>query len=76
MYLPRSVYESLPYGYGAVGACLVAASYARPAAAWADAALVLGIALVLAGVVLVLRRFTYREDASRYDRRALDEAEG
>ena len=73
MYLPRSVYEALPYLYAAAGLGLCAASYLGRAAEWSDTALAIGVAGVLVGLVLMLRRRSYRDDASRYDSHSLDD---
>lgn len=74
MYLPRTIYELLPYGYLTGGAALGAASWRAPDAAWSGIALALAAGGVVAGLVLLLRRRTYRVDASRYDARSLDDA--
>ena len=73
MHLPRGLYESLPYAYVAagLGACLV--SYAGREAAWSNLAFAAGVAGILGGYVLILRRRSYRDDAARYDHRPLDE---
>jgi hypothetical protein len=74
MYLPRTIYELLPWGYVAGGAALAAASWLWSEARWSNAALVLGAAVLVVGLVLLLRRRTYRADANRYDSRSLDDA--
>jgi hypothetical protein len=73
MHLPRGVYESLPYAYVAagLGACL--ASYAGRESAWSNAAFAVGVAGIVGGGVLILRRRSYRADAAQYDHRPLDE---
>jgi hypothetical protein len=73
MYLPRSIYESLPYGYVGGGLALCVASYLDSGAPWADAALAVGALAVVLGLVLILRRRSYRDDESRYDRHSLDD---
>jgi len=73
MWLPRPVYESLPYAAVAIGLLLVAWSYYRGSGGTGEGALVLGAILIVAGVVLKLRRFAFREDTSKYDPRSLDE---
>ena len=72
MYLPRQLYEILPYLYGGGGLVLCVTSYAGRGAPWSDGMLVLGAVAVLVGLVLVLRRRSYRVDASRYDSHSLD----
>ncbi len=73
MYLPRRLYEILPYGYLAVGLAAAIASYLWTGAAWSDWALGLGAVGIVAGFVLILRRRSYRDDEARYDRHSLDE---
>ena len=73
MYLPRVVYEALPYAYVAGGFLLCAGSYAAAQAAWTEAVLLLGAGGVVLGLVLLLRRRAYRDEAARYDARSLDE---
>jgi hypothetical protein len=74
MFLPRRVYEVVPYAYLLLGAGLALGSWLRPEAAWADVALVVGIAGVVVGLVLLMRRRSYRADARHYDPRSLDDA--
>jgi hypothetical protein len=73
MHLPRHVYELLPYAYAGGGLVLCAASYAGRSTVWSDPALALGAAGLLGGLVLILRRRSYRDDAARYDRHSLDD---
>ena len=73
MYLRRSIYEALPYGYAGCGLALCAASYLDSGASWADAALAIGALAVVLGLVLILRRRSYRDDEARYDRHSLDD---
>ena len=74
MYLPRTIYELLPWGYAGGGAALAFASWVRADAGWSDAALVAGTLALVVGLVLLMRRRTYRTDATRYDPRSLDDA--
>ena len=73
MYLPRRLYEFLPYGYvvAGFGACI--ASYVATGAPWSDWAFGLGAIAIIGGFVLILRRRSYRDDAARYDRNSLDD---
>ena len=73
MYLPRGLYELLPYAYLAAGLAASAASYAGREARWSNAVLVVGVIGIVAGCVLILRRRSYRDDQARYDHRPLDE---
>jgi hypothetical protein len=74
MYLPRTIYELLPWGYAVGGAALAFASWAWSDAGWSNAALVVGAAGLVAGLVLLMRRRAARADASQYDARSLDDA--
>jgi hypothetical protein len=73
MHLPRGVYESLPYAYLAAGLCACLASYVGRDSAWSNVAFAAGVAGIVGGAVLILRRRSYRDDAARYDHRPLDE---
>lgn len=73
MHLPRGIYEFLPYGYVAGGLCACVASYAGRAAPWSNLAFAVGVAGIVGGAVLILRRRAYRDDAARYDHRPLDD---
>lgn len=74
MYLPRTFYEALPWLYVVGGLALAALSWHRRESGWADVALVTGVAGFVGGIVLLMRRRTYRDDAARYDPRSLDDA--
>ncbi len=73
MYLPRPVYEALPYGYVAGGVALAIASWLVPEAPWADLALGVGVLGAVAGLVLILRRRSFRDEATRYDPHSMDD---
>jgi hypothetical protein len=73
MYLPRTIYELLPWAYAVGGAALVFASWAWSAAEWSDTALAIGAVALVVGIVLLMRRRSYRADAMRYDARSLDD---
>jgi hypothetical protein len=73
MHLPRGIYELLPYSYVVAGFGAAIASYAGRESAWSNAVFALGIAGIVGGCVLILRRRSYRDDAARYDHRPLDE---
>lgn len=74
MYLPRSLYEALPYLYVVGGGALAGLSWHLREAGWSNAALLTGIVVFVAGLVLLMRRRTFRDDAARYDSRSLDDA--
>jgi hypothetical protein len=73
MYLPRRLYEILPYGYVLAGLLLCVGSYVASGSALSDAAFAVGALAIVAGFVLILRRRSYRDDAARYDRHSLDD---
>ena len=73
MYLPRNIYEALPYLYVAGGLALCTVSYVGSPAAWSDAAFTAGAFGIVVGLVLMLRRRSYRDDEARYDRHSLDD---
>jgi hypothetical protein len=73
MHLPRGIYEILPYAYVAAGLAACLASYAGRDFVWSNAAFAVGVAGIVGGCVLILRRRSYRADAARYDHRPLDE---
>lgn len=73
MHLPRTVYETLPYAYVAGGVALCGGSYAAADAVWTEAAFVLGAVGIVLGIVLLLRRRAYRDEAARYDSHSLDD---
>lgn len=73
MYLPRRVYELLPYAYVVAGLLACTASYLSTGSAWSDVAFICGAIAIVGGVVLILRRRSYRVDEARYDRHSLDD---
>ena len=73
LHLPRGLYEVLPYVYLAGGLLVAAASYPFGEAVWANAALGVGAFGIVAGLVLILRRRSFRADAARYDPGSLDD---
>jgi len=73
--LSRPVYESLPWLYLACGVAACVGSYFLPAGVLSLIVGFAGIAIVLGGVVILLRRRDYRELRSQYgDPGALDVA--
>jgi hypothetical protein len=73
MYLPRRLYELLPYAYVLAGLLLCAVSYMAGASALSNVAFIVGGLALIAGCVLILRRRAYRDDAARYDPHSLDD---
>ena len=72
MWLPRPVYEALPYAAAASGFGCFAVAY------WVERSprsvlFVAGGALVTVGVLLWMKRRDYRATQSGYDPRAIDE---
>jgi len=72
-YLPRRLYEALPYGYLALGLVACSVSYTLGGDGVANLAFWAGAGAIVAGLMLILRRRSYRVDAARYDRHSLDE---
>ena len=66
MRIARSLYESLPYLYIAVGVAAVATSYLWRAPPWSAVLAVFGLVAMITGLVLVLRRRDYRIQQRRY----------
>ncbi len=73
LYLPRSVYEALPYAYVLIGLAACSASYTLSGSLVGSLAFWAGAIAIVGGLMLILRRRSYRDDAARYDRRSLDE---
>jgi predicted anti-sigma-YlaC factor YlaD len=72
IWIPRPVYEALPYLYVAAGvAMLLAAYFLRPGPR--GGLVVAGLAALVAGLVLWMHRRDYRATQSEYDGRPLDE---
>lgn len=73
MWLPKPVYELLPYAYGLGGLVLLLGSHGVRNDFWANTLLVIGILAIVVGLMLTLRRRDYRLKLSKYDPRSLDE---
>jgi hypothetical protein len=67
MWLPKLLYESLPFYYLVLGAAGIAAAFYVESWYWPEVAAGAGLALLLTGVVLLLRRKGYRSSRSRLD---------
>ena len=66
MRIARSLYESLPYVYIAVGVVAALTSFLWRVPPWSDIMAGFGLAAVVTGLVLVLRRRDYRIQKRRY----------
>ncbi len=71
MWLSKPLYESLPYYYVVVGAIVLTLSLYLDYWYWPTIFAGIGVAAVIAGVVVWLRRRGYRQSRSR---RALDDS--
>ncbi len=70
MWLSKPLYESLPYYYAVVGSIILALSFYLDSWYWPTILAGIGLASVIAGLVLWLRRRGYRASRSR---RAMDD---
>ena len=66
MRLARTLYESLPYGYIAIGAAAGATSFLWRVPPWSGVLAGFGLVAIVSGLVLVLRRRDYRIQKRRY----------
>ncbi len=65
MWLSRPVYEGLPFYYMAAGLAAAVAGFYVPRGLWAHLCLAAGLLLLVAGLVLWLKRRDYRSSRSR-----------
>lgn len=72
MWIPRRVYELLPYLYMAAGAAALVAAFAGERGPRGLLMLLGGLGLTL-GLVLWMRRRGYRANQAEYDSRSLDD---
>jgi hypothetical protein len=68
-HLKRPVYESLPGAYGVLGATLLWLSYRQRGAWWSNACALAGLAGLVLGLVVWMRRRDYRAMGADYRRR-------
>jgi hypothetical protein len=73
MWLPKSIYESLPYLYGALGLMFLTASWIWTTGTASMLLLMTGSGLLLVSMMLWLRRKDFRDTQRQYNRRSLDE---
>jgi len=72
MWLPRPLYESLPYLYAALGVLLLAVPFLVEVP-WRSACLATGALALGGGLVLWMHRREYRAAQDEYDPRGLDD---
>ena len=72
MWIPRPVYEAMPFVFGTAGALLIAVAL-RVENSPQGLLLALGGGLVTLGLVLWMRRRDYRTTHAEYDPHSLDE---
>jgi hypothetical protein len=72
MWLPRPLYEAIPYLYSGGGAVLVAAALLIEDGP-RGLMLVAGVVALTAGLMLWMRRRDYRSSHRQYDSRSLDD---
>ena len=71
MWIPRPIYEALPYAYAAAGVALLAAAYFVEQGP-RGLLLALGAAGTTVGLVIWMRRRDYRASQREYDPHSLD----
>lgn len=67
MWLPKSVYEALPYYYIGLGVAAGLASFLLEQRPWPEILAAAGVVGLVAGLVLWLKRRDYRLSRSRLD---------
>jgi hypothetical protein len=67
MWLPKFFYESLPFYYLGIGAVLIGAAFYVHSWYWPEISAGCGLAALVVGIVLILRRKGYRSSRSRMD---------
>jgi Flp pilus assembly protein TadB len=67
MWLPKPFYESLPFSYLLLGAAGIVAAFFVESWYWPEICAGVGIALLVLGVMLLLRRRGYRSSRSRHN---------
>ena len=67
MWLPKLLYESLPFCYLGLGAAGLGSAFYIEAELWGEMAAGVGLAFMVLGLMLLLRRKAYRASRSRTD---------
>lgn len=67
MWLPRLLYEAIPFSWLAVGAALLVAAFFVDGGHWPEISAGAGLLALVTGLVLILRRKGYRSSRSRLD---------
>jgi Flp pilus assembly protein TadB len=67
MWLPKPLYESIPFNCLLLGAAAIVAAFLVESWYWPEICAGVGILLLVLGVVLLLRRKAYRTSRSRLD---------
>jgi hypothetical protein len=73
MWIPKPVYETLPYLYGALGLTFLTVSWTGTTGVVSAVLLITGSGLLLISLVLWLRRKDFRDTQRHYNSRSLDE---
>jgi hypothetical protein len=73
MWMPRPIYELLPYVYMGLGAVLIGIAWFLQVETWPGIMLGVGSLSLLIGIVLFLRRKDYRTRQAEYSNRSLDD---
>jgi hypothetical protein len=67
MWLPKFLYESIPFYWLALGAVGIGAAFAIDYWYWGEIFAAIGLLALVAGLMLLLRRKGYRSSRSRLD---------
>ena len=67
MWIPKILYESIPFYYLGVGAFSIGAAFYVDSWYWAEVLAAFGLLALVIGIALLLRRKGYRSSRSRVD---------